>query len=111
MVVQSLRSHSEEDGNNCTCKERLPQWLCADCWVEFAKARSRRRDDCEECGCAKGKEEEEEEDRDEISQAVRWCSGCQGLAIEHDDDGDDDYHDDDGDDQMSVSIDGSQEGL
>lgn len=101
---------SEEDGNNCTCKERLPQWLCADCWVESAKARSRRRDDCEECGCAKGKEEE---DRDEISQAVRWCSGCQGLVIEHgdDDDHDGDYDDDDDEDRMSISTGESPEGL
>ncbi|KAG9857541.1 hypothetical protein KCU98_g932, partial [Aureobasidium melanogenum] len=68
---------SEEDGTNCTCKERLPQWLCADCWVGFAKARSRARDDCEEYGCAKTKKDEDRKKGDNaISKSVRMCSGC-----------------------------------
>ncbi|KAH0346670.1 hypothetical protein KCU83_g7239, partial [Aureobasidium melanogenum] len=115
---------SEEDGTNCTCKERLPQWLCADCWVEFAKARSRGRDDCEEHGCAKTKKGgDRTKGNDAISKTVRMCSGCQGLVVKHDDDDededededednddDDDYNDnDDDEDSMSIPSDEAQE--
>lgn len=88
----------EENGTDCTCKERLPQWLCADCWVEFAKARSRGRDGCKESGCAKTKKDGDQVQGDDaISKAVRMCSGCQGLVIKHADEDDsvDDYSDDD----------------
>ncbi|KAG9586805.1 hypothetical protein KCU77_g6300, partial [Aureobasidium melanogenum] len=107
---------SEEDGTNCTCKERLPQWLCADLWVEFAKARSRGRDDCEEYGCVKTRKDEDRKKGDDaISKTVRMCSGCQGLVIKHDDDDEDeddyDYEDNDDDgDSMSTPSEGTQEG-
>ncbi|CAD0093567.1 unnamed protein product [Aureobasidium mustum] len=89
------------DGNNCTCQQQFPQWLCADCWVEIAKARSCRRDGCERCGCAKMKVKYQ--GAGQISQTVRMCSGCQGLVIKHDDE-DDDYGDND-EDSMSISRD------
>ncbi|KAH0042560.1 hypothetical protein KCU78_g747, partial [Aureobasidium melanogenum] len=107
---------SEEDGTNCTCKERLPQWLCADFWVEFAKARSRGRDDCEEYGCVKTRKDEDRKKGDDaISKTVRMCSGCQGLVIKHDDEDEDeddyDYEDNDDDgDSMSTPSEGTQEG-
>ncbi|KAG9516427.1 hypothetical protein KCU93_g9102, partial [Aureobasidium melanogenum] len=106
---------SEEDGTTCTCKERLPQWLCADCWVEFAKVRSRGRDDCEEYRCAKTKKDEDRKKGDDaISKTVRMCSGCQGLVVKHDDrdedEDEDDYDDnDDDEDSMSTPSDGTQE--
>jgi len=65
--------------SDCTCAIQLPQWLCADCWVEMARARSRRADGCDEC--VRVRSEREKKGEDVIGEGVHMCSGCQALII------------------------------
>ncbi|CAD0110293.1 unnamed protein product [Aureobasidium uvarum] len=67
---------SEKDGNYCTCKQQVAQWLCADCWVEVARARGRTRDEIQMCDCA-----QDQGARAVMSEIVRICSGCRGLVV------------------------------
>lgn len=68
-----------EESDNCTCNIQLPQWLCADCWVEMARARSLRADGCVECSDMRT--EREKKGDDVISEGVHMCSGCQALVV------------------------------
>ena len=70
---------AEKDSDNCTCKIQLPQWLCADCCVEMARARSRRADGCDECSSMRT--EREQKGEDVIGRGVHMCSGCQALVV------------------------------
>lgn len=70
---------SKEMSNNCTCNIQLPQWLCADCWVEMARARSRRADGCVECSDLRT--EREKKGEGVIREGVHMCSGCQALVV------------------------------
>lgn len=65
--------------DDCTCIINLPQWLCADCWVEMARSRSRRAGGCDECISMRTQREEKGEDV--IGRDVHMCSGCQALVV------------------------------
>jgi hypothetical protein len=65
--------------DNCTCKIQLPQWLCDDCWVENARARTRRADAC--VGCNNVRAEKEEKGQDVVGEGVHMCSGCMALVV------------------------------
>jgi hypothetical protein len=70
---------SEEVIDNCTCEIQLPQWLCAGCWVEMAKARTHRADACTEC--SEVRTEREVNDEDVIGEGVNMCSSCLALVV------------------------------
>jgi hypothetical protein len=70
---------SEEVIDNCTCEIQLPQWLCAGCWVEMAKARTHRADACTEC--SEVRTEREVKGEDVIGEGVNMCSGCLALVV------------------------------
>jgi hypothetical protein len=69
----------EEVIDNCTCEIQLPQWLCVDCWVEMAKARTHRADACSEC--SEVRTEREVKGENAISEGMHMCSGCLALVV------------------------------
>jgi hypothetical protein len=76
----------EEGIDNCTCEIQLPQWLCGDCWVEMARARTHRADACTEC--CEVRTEREVKGEDVISEGVHMCSGCLALIVKDGGEGD-----------------------
>jgi hypothetical protein len=76
----------EEVIDNCTCDIQLPQWLCGDCWVEMAKARTYRADACSEC--SEVRTEREVKGEDVIGEGVHMCSGCLALVVKGGDEND-----------------------
>jgi hypothetical protein len=76
--------HVDPEGvtDDCTCEIQFPPWLCVDCWIEMARARTHRADACNEC--SEVRTEREVKGQDVISEGVHMCSGCLSLVVKGD---------------------------